>query len=472
MEIMAGRVEEAAQMRQLLGSNKSEFLAIYGRRRVGKTFLIRNVYKADIVFQMTGIAGADMSQQLTNFFSALQLANPANSNAAIPENWFKAFEQLRDLLERSKKQKKVVFFDELPWIDTPRSNFLSGLEHFWNSWASSRDDIILVVCGSATSWMLSKLINNKGGLHNRVTQRIRLLPFDLRETEAYFSTKNIVLDRYQIVQLYMAMGGIPFYLNEIMPGRSAFQEIERLCFMKGGILVNEYDNLYRSLFSGADRHMTVIEVLSQKNKGMTRSEIIEAGKLENGGNTTKVLLELEESGFITKIYPFEKKVKTTLYRLTDQYSLFYLNFIKDSRAFGEGAWLSRIDNPGWRAWSGYAFENICFSHIGAIKRALGIGGVYTEVSSWSNVEKGVQIDLLIDRRDQVISLCEIKFSQDVYSITKAYRGELEKKVSAFRTVSKTRKSVFLTMITTFGLEQNVHSIGFVQNIIKLEDLFG
>jgi AAA+ ATPase superfamily predicted ATPase len=472
MEVMAGRVEEAAQMRQLLESNKSEFLAIYGRRRVGKTFLIRNVYKADIVFQMTGIVGVDMSQQLTNFFSALQVASVENSNGSIPENWFKAFEQLRVLLEKSKKLKKVVFFDELPWIDTPRSNFLSALEHFWNSWASSRDDIILVVCGSATSWMLSKLINNKGGLHNRVTKRIRLLPFSLPETEAYFSTKNIVLDRYQIVQLYMAMGGIPFYLNEIMPGRSAFQEIERLCFMKGGILVNEYDNLYRSLFSGADRHMTVIEVLSQKNKGMTRSEIIDAGKLENGGNTTKVLMELEESGFITKVFPFEKKVKTTLYRLTDQYSLFYLKFIKDSRTFGEGAWLSRIDNPRWRAWSGYAFENICFSHIGAVKKALGIGGVYTEISSWSNAEKGVQIDLLIDRRDQVISLCEIKFSQDPYSITKAYRGELEKKVSAFRTVTKTRKSVFLTMVTAFGLEENVHSLGFVQNSVTMNDLFG
>ncbi len=216
----------------------------------------------------------------------------------------------------------------------------------------------------------------------------------------------------------------------------------------------------------------MIEILSQKNKGMTRGEIIEAGKLESGGSTTKVLMELEESGFIDKIYPFEKKVKTTLYRLTDQYSLFYLKFIKDSRAFGEGAWLSRIDNPAWRAWSGYAFENICFSHIGAIKRALGIGGVYTEISSWSNAEKGVQIDLLIDRRDQVMSLCEIKFSQDAYAITKAYRGELEKKVSAFRTVTKTRKSVFLTMVTTFGLEENVHSIGFVQNVVKLEDLFG
>ncbi|MDO6435660.1 ATP-binding protein [Flavitalea sp. BT771] len=472
MEAIAGRINEQQLLQQLLREDRSEFLAMYGRRRVGKTFLIRNVYQKEMVFQMTGIADASSDQQLSNFFSALQFADPNNSNETRPADWFKAFEMLRSFLQKSTARKKVVFFDELPWIDTPHSNFLSALEHFWNAWASARTDIILVVCGSAASWMLSKLINNKGGLHNRVTRRIRLLPFTLGETEAYFKIKNIVLDRYQIIQLYMAIGGIPFYLNEIMPGKSAFQEIDRLCFTDGGLLVNEYQNLYRSLFKSAERHMTIVEALSQKNKGMVRAEIIQTSGLSNGGNTTKALMELEESGFITRTHPFEKKVKEAMYRLTDQYSLFYLKFMKDKRAFGEGSWLSRIDSPAWRAWSGYAFENICFLHIGNLKKALGISGVYTEISSWSNAAKGVQIDLLIDRRDQVICLCEIKFSKDPYSITKAYRAELEKKLSAFRTVTATRKSVFLTMITPFGLENNTYSLGFVQNSITMEELFG
>jgi AAA+ ATPase superfamily predicted ATPase len=472
MEAIAGRFNEQQLLRQLLQEGKSEFLAMYGRRRVGKTFLIRNVYQKEIAFQMTGIAGASLEQQLSNFFSALQFADPNNSNETRPVDWFKAFEMLRIFLQKNTARKKVVFFDELPWIDTPHSNFLSALEHFWNAWASARTDIVLVVCGSAASWMLSKLINNKGGLHNRVTRRIRLLPFTLGETEAYFKIKNIVLDRYQVIQLYMAMGGIPFYLNEIMPGKSAFQEIDRLCFTEGGLLVSEYQNLYRSLFNSAERHMTIVEALSQKNKGMVRAEIIQTSGLSNGGNTTKALMELEESGFITRTHPFEKKVKEAMYRLTDQYSLFYLKFMKDKRAFGEGSWLSRIDSPAWRAWSGYAFENICFMHIGNLKKALGISGVYTEISSWSNAAKGVQIDLLIDRRDQVICLCEIKFSKDPYSITKAYRAELEKKLSAFRTVTATRKSVFLAMITPFGLENNANSIGFVQNSITMEELFG
>jgi AAA+ ATPase superfamily predicted ATPase len=472
MAIIAGRSQEQQLMRQLLHEDKSEFLAVYGRRRVGKTFLIRNVYQKEIVFQMTGIAGVDTGQQLTNFFTALKSADSEGPDNAIPDDWFKAFEMLKAFLQKSTAKKKVIFFDELPWLDTPRSGFLPAFEHFWNAWVSARVDIILVACGSAASWMLSKLINNKGGLHNRVTKRIRLMPFTLQETEAYFMMKKIVMDRYQIIQVYMAMGGIPFYLNEIMPGKSAFQEIDRLCFTEGGLLVNEYDNLYRSLFNSAERHMIIIESLSQKNKGMTRTEIIEASGLSEGGNTTKALIELEQSGFITLTHPFEKKVKTAIYRLTDQYSLFYLKFMKDKRSFGEGAWLSRIDSPAWRAWSGYAFENICFTHINNIKKALGVGGVYTEISSWTDTAKGAQIDLLLDRRDQVISLCEIKFSLDPYNITKAYRTELEKKLSAFRTATKTRKSVFLTMITTFGVEENAHSIGFVQNSITMNDLFG
>jgi len=472
MALIVGRHQEQKLMQGLLTGDNSEFLAVYGRRRVGKTFLIRNVYQKEITFQMTGIASADTQQQLANFFSALNSLDPNNPNENIPRDWFKAFEMLRLFLQKGNAKKKVVFFDELPWIDTPNSGFLSALEHFWNAWASARTDIVLVVCGSAASWMLSKLINNKGGLHNRVTKSIRLMPFTLQETEAYLSTKGIVFDRYQIIQLYMAMGGIPFYLNEIMSGRSAFQEIDRLCFAEGGLLINEYGNLYRSLFNNPERHMAIIEGLSQKNMGMTRAEVIEASGLSNGGNITKSLMELEQSGFITLTHPFEKKVKTGIYRLTDQYSLFYLKFMKDKRSFGEGAWLSRIDSPVWRAWSGYAFENICFTHISNIKKALGISGVYTEISSWSDAAKGAQIDLLIDRRDQVISLCEIKFSIDPYNITKTYRAELEKKLSAFRTVTKTRKSVFLTMITTFGVEENAHSIGFVQNSVTMNDLFG
>jgi len=471
MELIAGRKDEQLLLNQLITSDKPEFLAVYGRRRVGKTFLVRQVYQKQIVFQMTGIASANMSQQLANFFSVLKDLDNSLSPDSLPKNWFEAFSLLKNYLLKLKAPKKVIFFDELPWIDTPRSNFLSALEHFWNSWASGRADIILVVCGSAASWMINKLINNRGGLYNRVTQRIRLLPFTLQETENFFHNNQIKLDRYQILQLYMAFGGIPFYLNEIKPGKSAFQEIDRLAFSKNGMMVTEYENLYRSLFNHADRHINIIETLAKKNKGLTREEIVTMSGINDGGTLTTVLRELEESGFISKSYPFGKKIRDSIYRLTDQYSLFYLKFIKDQKQSGAGSWLNRIDNPVWRAWSGYAYESICLQHIPAIKKALGINAVYTEESSWIDKAKSVQIDLLIDRRDHVINLCEVKFTQNPFRLSKAYKEELEKKLFVFKEETQTRKSVFPTLITTYGLEENIHSLGFIQNSITMDALF-
>lgn len=471
MELLAGRKEEQLIMNQLLASEKAEFLAVYGRRRVGKTFLIRQVYQRQIAFQMTGIATANTSQQLANFFSVLKEADASIVQDSLPKNWFDAFGLLKSYLQKLKAPKKVIFFDELPWIDTPRSNFLSALEHFWNAWASARPDIILVVCGSAASWMISKLINNRGGLYNRVTQRIRLLPFTLHETENFFRNKQIKLDRYQILQLYMAFGGIPFYLSEIRPGKSAFQEIDRLAFSKNGMLITEYENLYRSLFNHPDRHITIIETLARKNKGLSREEIVTMSAIQNGGGLTTMLRELEESGFISRSYPYGKKIRDSIYRLTDQYSLFYLKFIKDQKQSGSGSWLNRIDNPVWRAWSGYAYENICLQHIDALKRALGISGVYTEESSWLDKDRSVQIDLLIDRRDHVINLCEIKFTLEPFSLTKAYKEEFENKLFTFKEETQTRKSVFPTLITTYGLKENIHSLGFIQNTITMDGLF-
>ncbi len=456
MKTIVGRNQELKEMRRLLEDPESQFLAVFGRRRIGKTYLIRNTYEKELVFQMTGFAEANTAEQLSNFLSALEAADVQLALETPPENWMKAFELLKAYLNRLKQKKKVVFFDELPWISTPRSKFLMALEHFWNSWASARNDIVLVVCGSAASWMINNLINNRGGLHNRVTKRIRLEPFTLHETEQYLRYKHISYDRYQIIQLYMALGGIPYYLNELQPGQSSFQEIDRLCFSPNGLLVKEYSNLYRSLFQKSETHVAIVQALSTKNKGISRDEIIRISGVGNGGNTTQTLNELEESGFISMIYPFGKKIKNSLYRLTDQYSLFYHMFMADKRGSGKGSWLQRIDSPSWRAWSGYAFENICFGHIDQIKKALGIGAVYTEVSSWQSREAGAQIDLLIDRRDHVISLCEVKFSKKPYKITKAYREELQRKIFAFQSASNTRKAIFPTLITTISLEPNEH----------------
>ena len=468
-----GRKKEIQALEGLKESAKSEFLAVYGRRRVGKTYLIRNVFDKDFVFQLTGLANTKLQGQLANFHRGLVRQSPKGEKIIPAKNWFDAFQQLMDFVENSAKQKKVIFLDELPWFDTPNSGFISALEHFWNSWASARRDIILIVCGSSASWIINKLINNKGGLHNRITKRIKLEPFSLAETEVFFKSKNNAFERYQIVQLFMVLGGIPFYLDMVETGQSAIQNINRLCFEANGELRTEFDNLYTSLFKSAQDHEAVIEALSTKACGLSRDELIKTAKIKNGGGTTNLLKELEECGFIRKYPAFGKKEKNQLYQLIDFYSLFYLTFIKNTNAIDENLWINGIDNPLFRTWSGYAFEMICLHHLKEIKQALGISGVFTNTSTWYSVDKTTkaQIDLVIDRRDGIINICEMKFSMKPFVIDKKYAEELRHKIETFREQTKTTKSTFLTMITAFGLQKNEHSNAWVQSSISLNELF-
>lgn len=471
---MVGRKEELAILQGLKQSPKPSFVAIYGRRRVGKTYLIRHVFEDRFSFYLTGIANVSLEAQLTNFYAALIRYFPWLEDKPVPPTWFQAFQMLIAGLEQSPEGKKVLFLDELPWLDYPRSSFIPALEHFWNSWASARRDVLLIVCGSAAWWMIHNIINHRGGLHNRVTQRLQLEPFTLGECEAFFKQeKAATYSRYQIVQLYMALGGVPFYLDLVDPGKSAAQNINTLCFSPRGMLRKEFDNLYASLFKNASKHIAVIEALAKRGKGLERSELLKMAKLTDGGTATKVLRELEESSFIRKYPAFGKNNRYVLYQLTDFYSFFYLRFIKSSSDLDKDFWLNSLDNPEVRAWSGYAFEKVCLAHLDQIKQALGISGIQTRSSAWIGDAGGqkAQIDLIIDRRDQVINLCEMKFSIHPFEIDKNYAEELRSKISIFKSATQTSKAIFLTLLTTFGLDKSVHSGGLVQNSLTMDDLF-
>ncbi|MBB2145726.1 AAA family ATPase [Pedobacter sp. LMG 31464] len=477
MEKVIGRTEEKAILGMIEKSGEAELLAVYGRRRVGKTFLIRNGFSKPPVFEFSGIHHASLEQQLESFSLALTAATGTTIPLATPTSWLQAFSMLKQYLSPLlEKGRSVIFIDEFPWIDTPRSGFLPAFENFWNSWASKEENLIVVICGSAASWMIKKVINNRGGLHNRVTKRIRLLPFTVGETAAYLKHRNINLDKYQLLQLYMAMGGIPQYLKEIQPGDSAAQTIDRLCFTKDGLLHDEFKNLYHSLFDSAQNHIDIVKALAKKGKGMSRTEIIKACKLTSGGYATKLLEELSESGFISPYIPFGKTSKDALYKLTDEYSLFYLKFIEGSKATGSGTWLRFSTGISWTSWSGSAFESICMKHIPQLKKAIGIEAVYAEVSVWryqpkTKTEKGAQIDLLIDRNDSCINICEMKFSSGTFEISKGYATELENKLTVFRNQTKTKKTLFLTMMTTFGVKNAANYPGLVQKEITMDALF-
>lgn len=473
--MLIGRKKEQAILARALASKESEMLAIIGRRRVGKTYLINSVLGDRIRFETSGVQNASLKEQLINFHFQLKKAFGTLVPEQVPKTWQQAFFDLITCWEQNPAtHQNVLFFDELPWLAMPKSGFLNALSFFWNTWAV-KNKVIVVICGSAASWMIQKVVNDKGGLHNRITKRIDLKPFTLGETEAFFKSKNVSLNRYQILQIYMAMGGIPHYLNEVVNGKSAIQNIEDICFSDSGLLNKEFDRLYPALFDHAENHIAIIRALAQKNAGMTRLDILQATKLPDGGGTSTCLEELESSGFITTYPSFEKKKKDLVYRLSDEYSLFYLKFIEPQQQQKGDTWKHLSQTQSFKSWSGYAFESICLKHIVQIKKALGIAGIYSEASTFyqkgQGAEKGVQIDLILDRNDNTINLFEIKFHSEPYLFTQAQADALRTKSALFKHYTQTRKHVFLSLISTYGVMENEHSIGLVDNVLGLDVLF-
>ena len=470
--MIIGRKEEQKILLSAVQSEYSELIAVYGRRRVGKTYLIRETFGYKFTFQHTGLANARTKDQLFSF--AISLRDAGYDDCPIPQSWLEAFSLLSRFLTNSTDEKKIIFLDELPWMDTPRSNFISAFEHFWNGWASARRDIVLIICGSATSWIINKVINDHGGLHNRVTQRIALHPFTLKECEMFARSKGLEMSRYQIAECYMVLGGIPFYWSLLEKGLSLAQNIDKIFFARNGKLANEFSLLYASLFNSPEQYIDVVTALGRKKVGMTREEIIRAIDKPSNGALSKVLDELEYCGFIRKYSGYGKKIKEAIYQLVDNYTLFYFKFIRQNKNNDEHFWSASIDSAMHRAWSGLAFERLCMAHIQQIKAGLGISGVLSNIYSWrkeaDEYGSGAQIDLLIDRNDQVINICEMKYSLSEFSIDAEYERNLRNKKSAFIDATHTRKAVHLTMVTTYGVRQNSHS-GIVQNVITLDDLF-
>ena len=474
-ETLIGRKEEQAILLETLHSKRAEMVAVFGRRRIGKTFLVKQTYQGHIAFELTGLQNATNAAQFQNFSRQLETFSRSPVPVKTPTNWLDAFFMLARFLDQQPKEKKqVVFFDEVPWLAGNKSGFIMGLGWFWNSWAETRN-VVVVICGSAASWMIQKIVNDRGGLHNRITKRVFLDPFTLGETETYLQSHLVSYNRYQILQVYMALGGIPHYLNEIKAGKSATQNINDLCFSKNGLLRDEFSRLYAALFANADNHIEVVRALAQSRQGLTRPAIIKNAQLPEGGNSSKVLEELEQSGFITAYYPFGKNKKDMLYRLTDEYSLFYLRFIEHNKNSGDDTWNQLSQTPAAKTWSGYAYENACLKHLPNIKKALGIAGVYTQASSFlhkgNDEERGAQIDLVLDRNDQIINLFEIKFYNTEFTFSEADATAIRNQMWTFKAKTGTKKHLMPVLLTTFGMPHNKHSLGLIEKVLTMDDLF-
>jgi AAA+ ATPase superfamily predicted ATPase len=467
MSKIVGRERQVEQLEELLHSSKSELVVIYGRRRVGKTFLIRETYKKHMVLEVSGIPDGSYSEQLTNFYNEICAHKKAFAKKETPQNWLEAFNLLGKYIDsKTGGGKKVVFIDEFPWMYTHKSKFIQLFSHFWNSYCSKRTDLIVVICGSAASFMVNKVMKDPKGLHHRITLPIRLLPFNLYETALFLKSKKVNLDRYSYLQLYMAVGGIPHYLEKIHPGDSVPIAIDRLCFDQSGLLVDEFNNIFASLFDNSENHIKIVEALATSQKGITRDQLIAKSKISSGGTLSRTMEELSESGFISEYQPYSNASKQTLYRLTDEYSMFYLKYIKNNKG---GSWKTLYTSRSYASWSGFAFENLCLKHDKQILIGLGINGIDANSSSWRNDK--AQIDLIIERSDRTINICELKFSEDEFTITKSYADTIRKKKKEFTAVMKGRKNVFVTFVTTFGVKSNSHSQEVMDNQITMDSLF-
>ena len=469
---MVGRLDEQRELNRLFDSRESEFVALYGRRRVGKTYLVREVFEGRFAFCHTGKSGVGLRGQLAHFRKSLE--EWGGVCATAPKSWDEAFDRLKKVVAASREPKKVVFIDEMPWMDTPRSHCLSALESFWNEWASARKDVLLIVCGSAASWMVKNLFRNRGGLHNRVTARIALMPFTLSECEKYAAERGLAMSRDDIAECFMVFGGIPYYWRNLRPGASLAQNIDAMLFRQNAPRRGEFGELYKSLFGNSAAHEKVVAALAGKKSGMTRSEISEAVGDGMKGMLTDVLENLECSGFVGHSRMLGRRKRDTVFRLLDNFTLFHFRFLVNPPT-SPRFWETTVLSPTRAAWRGLAFEGLCLQHVPQILNALGVSGVHAEAYAWRHIPDaecpiGAQIDLVIDRADGVVNVCEMKYTRDAYMIDSKAEKELAEKLSVFSAVAKTRKAVHLTMVSAHGLLKNIHS-SRVQSMVTLDDLF-
>ena len=463
---MIGRIKERNMLLDAYSSVDSEFVAVFGRRRVGKTFLVRETFGEGFAFQHTGVKNETGAVQLARFRQSL--IEHGHVSCPVLKNWFEAFDNLKTVIKSSEAERKVVFIDEIPWMGRSDVHFISALEHFWNGWVSARKDVLLIVCGSATSWVLEKIVHSRGGLHNRVTYRIRLDPFTLKECEEYARSRGLEYTRDQLSECYMILGGIPMYWRYLERGKSVAQNIDEMFFAGSEKLEGEFDELYASLFEHPEPYLAIVAALARKKCGKTRGEVAHEAGLEESGALSRYLKVLEQCGFVRKFTEYGKKSKGSVYQLMDNFTLFYYRFMAENKSNDRHYWSAMADSHVHSTWSGLAFERLCLQHIDGIKRALGISGVLTNVHSWRN--ENAQIDLLIDRRDGIVNLCEMKYSAGPYTMTSEDDAALANKKAEFKTAVKTRKAVHLTMVTSFGVKQNAYA-NKVQSFVTLDDLF-
>ena len=472
-----GRKNEIRLLESLRHSHEAEFVALYGRRRVGKTYLVERFYDNLFAFHVVGISNGRMRDQLGAFRSAIN--NHGGNRKKAYSGWQEAFSDLMELLSSDSVQrdplsgKRVVFFDELPWLDTQKSDFFTWFEHFWNSWGHAQSDLILIACGSASSWIQRKLCKNKAGFYRRVTQEINLQPFTLGECERYCNDfLRLGWTRKQAIEAYMIFGGIPQYYRSLRPELSLAANIDLLCLSQTGPLHDEFSAVMSSIFKVPAPYEAVLETIAQRRGSVSRAELNQNKKLPSDKSLTKILRDLTTCGFIREFRMTPQNRYGLLYQLTDPFVRFHFDIIEPRSV---QRWVDYVGTPSHAAWAGYAFELVCLLHVRQIKRALGIENVVSSDYAWESsggTSRGAQVDLVIDRKDDLVELCEMKYCRGEFEIDTAYANKLLNKAEAFRREHpRYHKAIHIVMVTLLGVAHNAQYREVVASEVRGEDLF-
>ena len=467
-----GRREEIRELEKCEKSKKSELVCVYGRRRVGKTYLVEQSFANLFAFRATGVESGNTRTQLKSFYQ--RLVEAGDTERRVPQDWFEAFSRLERILaaeniRRSIHGKRIVFFDEFPWFATPRSDFLEAFGEFWNRCGTAQGDFLFIICGSATSWIIKNILEDTGSLYNRVTSQIFLRPFSLRETELYMESRVFGWSRRQIVECQMIFGGLPYFFDLLNPDESLTWNINALIFKPHALLRHESKKLLEATLKKSPAYNDILKCLSSHYYGMQKNACFASLDISQG-TFSRAVEDLIKCGYVHESVDRYSKGHPLRLQLIDPFLLFHYNFLE--KGYSETTRFEdfKSDTGRYNNWRGHAFEILCMYHIDHIKNALGISGVRTNSYAWVSEKNEAQIDLVLDRDDGIVNICEEKYTDTAFAVSAEYEERLLKKMDIYRAETKTKKALKIVMICTENLAGTANT-EHITRVLTLDDLF-
>lgn len=472
MKRFVGRELELKKLRAIGEADEPSIVVVYGRRRVGKTELLEQAFRHRNILKFEGIEGLSEKDQYAN--AMRQLAKYVGEDL-LTKVQITSWSEFFDLVARYTKEGTwTIYLEELQWLANYESKLLSELKYAWDNQFRRNPKLLLILCGSAPSFMLEKVVHSKA-LYNRSQHEIHLQELSISETKLFLKNRS---DR-EIFNAYLSVGGIPEYLKWVDKESSVFQGLCTHAFTSGSFFSREFEKIFTSSLANNKHYREIIETLS-RCKFLSREELAEKLKLTSGGTLSILLTDLEKCGFISKYCPYNLSNSSNVirYAIADNYLHFYFNFIRPIQSKIENGDYnevpqSAIKMDSYAKWLGFAFERWCRKYSRVIAKILGFSGVQYRSGAYfsratNKKDPGYQIDLVFDRADKVYTICEMKYLQSPAGIKVI--GDMERKLSFFP--NKGKNTIHKVLICNEGADTAVLNRVYFDHVITYKDLLG